>query len=155
MEKMKRCWKCKQTKSLNDFSKNRTQPDGYSGLCKICKQQYHKDKGYTGWQYRTTKWKGRGDFGVYKFYNNQTQEVYIGKGWLKEREYDHLYKLKHKKHDNPWFQDSFNSYPESWEFIILEKCDMELGLVKERDYIIKEWIKNKEKLLNKKLDLRF
>jgi len=155
MKENKKCWKCKDIKPLNEFYKNRTQPDGYGGLCKKCKQQYNKDKGYQGWKYRITKWEGRGDFGVYKFYNTQTQEVYIGKGWLKEREYDHLYKLKHNKHDNPWFQNSYNNSPESWEFIVLEKCSTQLGLVKERDYIIEELIKNREKLLNKKLDLRF
>ena len=32
-------------KPLNEFYKNRTQPDGYGGLCKKCKQQYNKDKG--------------------------------------------------------------------------------------------------------------
>ena len=152
---MKKCWKCKTKKPLNEFYKNRTQYDGYSGMCKGCKKQYHKHKGYDNWEYKKTKWEGRGDYGVYKITNITTQEVYIGKGWLKEREYDHFWKLKNHQHDNPYFQQSYNINPDNWKFEVLEKCELNLGGIKERDYIIQEYIKCKDKLLNKKLDLRF
>lgn len=152
---MKKCWKCKSEKPLTEFYKNRTQPDGYSGLCKPCKKLYHKKKGYDSWEYKTSKWNGRGDYGIYKFTNTETQEVYIGKGWLLEREYDHLYKLKNNTHDNPFFQSSYNQYPDKWKFEVLEKCNIEFGLVKETDYIIEELISNRDKLLNVKLTLRY
>ena len=90
---MKKCWKCKTEKKLTDFYKNRCQVDGHENMCKKCKTSYHKKKGYDNWEYKTTKWNGRGDYGVYKITNNSTNEVYIGKGWLKEREYDHFYQL--------------------------------------------------------------
>jgi len=152
---MKRCWKCKTEKNLTDFYKNRCQVDGHENMCKKCKTAYHKKKGYDNWEYKTTKWNGRGDYGVYKITNTITQEVYIGKGWLKEREYDHFYKLKQDNHDNPYFQKSYTKNPDSWKFEVLENCNLNEGLILERDYIIKEYIKSKDKLLNKKLDLRF
>ena len=152
---MKRCWKCKIDKSLTEYFKNRTQVDGHEGMCKICKKSYHKKKGYDNWEYKTSKWNGKGDYGVYKITNMITKEVYIGKGWLKEREYDHFYKLKNNNHDNPYFQKSFNLNSNDWKFEILENCDLDKGLILERDYIINEYVLNKNKLLNKKLDLRF
>lgn len=152
---MKRCWKCKTEKKLNDFYKNRCQVDGYEGMCKKCKTFYHKEKGYDNWEYKITKWNGRGDYGVYKITNISTDEVYIGKGWLKEREYDHFYKLKNKNHDNPYFQKSFNLNPKDWKFEVLENCNIDKGLIVERDYIIKQYLESKDKLLNTKLNLRF
>lgn len=152
---MKRCWKCKTEKTLNDFFKNRCQVDGHESMCKICKKEYHKDKGYDNWEYKTTKWEGRGDYGIYKITNSITEEVYIGKGWLKEREYDHFYKLNHNNHDNPFFQKSYILNSDNWTFEILEKCDLDKALPLERDYIIKEYLKGGDRLLNKKLDLRF
>ena len=138
---MKRCWKCKEEKEINEYYKNRTQPDGYEGLCKICKGEYNKNKGFSNWEYKKTNWKGKGDFGIYKITNNISNEVYIGKGWLVERQYDHFWKLKNNKHDNPWFQKSYNLNPNqnNFTFLVLEKCSMEDGLVLERDYIIQEY----------------
>ncbi len=152
---MKRCWKCKIEKNLTDFYKNRCQVDGHESMCKKCKKTYHKKKGYDNWEYKTTKWNGRGDYGVYKITNTLTQEVYIGKGWLKEREYDHFYKLRNNNHDNPYFQKSFDLNPNDWKFEVLENCDLDKGLILERDYIIKQYLESKDKLLNKKLNLRF
>jgi len=152
---MKRCWKCKTEKELTDFSKNRCQVDGHSAMCKVCKKAYHKKKGYDNWEYKTTKWEGKGGYGVYKITNNMTDEVYIGKGWLVERKYDHFYKLKNNNHDNPYFQKSFSLNPDAWDFEVLENCELDKGLILERDYIIKQYLESKDKLLNKKLDLRF
>jgi|TARA_R110000772_G_scaffold236344_1_gene347995 hypothetical protein len=152
---MKKCWKCKIDQQLTEFYKNRTQPDGHEGLCKPCKQAYNKKKGYDKWEYKKTKWEGKGGYGIYKFTNTDTQEIYIGKGWLVERKYDHFYKLKKQIHDNPFWQESYNNNPDCWEYEVLEECALELGLVKESEYIISELKKNQEKLLNVKLTLRF
>jgi hypothetical protein len=46
---LKNCQKCKIEKSLSDFHRNKTKPDGHNGICKICqaecdKQNKLKDK---------------------------------------------------------------------------------------------------------------
>jgi superfamily II helicase len=46
---MKVCSKCKKEKSLNDFSINRDNVDGKSGICKQCinekvRKEYHEKK---------------------------------------------------------------------------------------------------------------
>ena len=151
---MKKCWNCKETKVLTEYYKNRTQPDGHSGQCKSCKKAYHKQKGYGDWKYKISKWEGRGDYGIYKFTNTKTKEVYIGKGWLKEREYDHFYKLQNKTHDNKFFQESYTNNPDKWVFEVLESCDLNMGLIRETEYIIDELLSNRDKLLNVNLILR-
>ena len=36
---MNRCPRCKETKTLSDFQKNRSTPDGRQGWCRICQNQ--------------------------------------------------------------------------------------------------------------------
>lgn len=38
---MKRCYKCKQEKSLDDFPENRKRADGHGSMCKSCKKSYN------------------------------------------------------------------------------------------------------------------
>lgn len=38
---MKHCTKCKQDKDVNDFSKNKSKPDGRATECKLCVKQYN------------------------------------------------------------------------------------------------------------------
>ena len=35
---MRRCSKCKETKSINQFNKNRAQADGFDSYCKRCRK---------------------------------------------------------------------------------------------------------------------
>jgi len=45
--KNKRCYKCKKTKPVSMFDKNRTKPDGLQRECKECRKQYyasHRDE---------------------------------------------------------------------------------------------------------------
>lgn len=35
---MKRCWHCKETKPLSEFTKDRRNKDGLSGICRACKK---------------------------------------------------------------------------------------------------------------------
>ena len=50
---MKHCHKCKQSKDLNEFYKNRSRSDGYAGQCKQCEVISHPRKNPTG------KYKGK------------------------------------------------------------------------------------------------
>lgn len=39
----KYCPRCKQTKSLDEFSSNRSRPDGKGSCCTLCARQYRQD----------------------------------------------------------------------------------------------------------------
>jgi hypothetical protein len=39
---MKTCSRCKQDKKYSQFHKNKTKPDGYQHVCKLCKAEFHK-----------------------------------------------------------------------------------------------------------------
>jgi len=39
---MKKCWTCKQIKSLDEFGNTKSSKDGKQGYCKLCSKQ--KDK---------------------------------------------------------------------------------------------------------------
>jgi hypothetical protein len=38
----KTCQSCKIEKSLSDFHRNKTKPDGHNGICKICQAEVDK-----------------------------------------------------------------------------------------------------------------
>ena len=40
--KTKRCSKCKQIKSISEFSKNHTRKDGHQYVCRQCRKQYYQ-----------------------------------------------------------------------------------------------------------------
>jgi len=42
----KQCYKCKEIKSLSEFNKNRTRPDGHQHVCKNCQKKYYKSDKY-------------------------------------------------------------------------------------------------------------
>lgn len=39
---MKTCYRCNQTKPLDEFDNNKSKPDGKAGYCKECKRAYNK-----------------------------------------------------------------------------------------------------------------
>lgn len=39
---IKVCQHCKIEKSLSDFYRNRTKPDGHNGICKVCQAKIDK-----------------------------------------------------------------------------------------------------------------
>lgn len=148
---MKTCNKCKEDLELNKFAKNRTKNDGYENYCKTCKNTYNKSN--YGNKY-TKLYLKKGGYGIYKIMNLETKEYYIGKGWLNERKVDHFSKLKANKHSNPYIQQLYNTYP-NFEFYVLEKCEPELGSLKERNYIIEAFLNENNKLLNQHVTLRW
>ena len=153
MHPMKKCNKCKESLDYSKFAKNRTQSDGYENYCKSCKNKYNKVN--YGDKYTKLYLKKAG-YGIYKIENKVTGEIYIGKGWINERKTDHFTKLKSQRHTNRYLQQSYNNtFPESLEFSVIEKCKPELGSLKERHYIIEEYLNNSEKLLNQHVTLRW
>ena len=148
---MKKCSKCQLLLDYSKFAKNKTKKDGCEPYCKSCKNEYNKSNYGNIF---TQAYLKKGGYGIYMLKNKLTEEIYIGKGWLNERKIDHFSKLKSEKHSNPYLQKSYNTSPDI-EFIILEKCEPELGSIKERDYIISEYIKNQNKILNQHVTLRW
>ena len=151
MHPMKSCNKCKESLEYNKFAKNRTKKDGYENYCKSCKNIYNKTN--YGNTFTKSYLKKEG-YGIYEILNLATGEKYIGKGWLNERKIDHFSKLKSNKHSNPYLQKSYSLNP-TIEFKILEKCKEELGSELERQYIIEAFLKDKNKLLNQHVTLRW
>lgn len=41
--KIKTCTKCHKEKKLSEFSKDKTHTDGYSSICKVCRNEEHKE----------------------------------------------------------------------------------------------------------------
>jgi hypothetical protein len=148
---MKTCGKCKENLEYSNFAKNRTKIDGYENYCKSCKNIYNKNN--YGNKFTKLYLKKNG-YGIYKLLNISTGEYYIGKGWLNERKVDHFTKLKANKHSNPYLQQSYILNP-TIEFIVLEKCEENLGFELERQYIIEHFLKDKNKLLNQHVTLRW
>lgn len=151
MHHMKTCNKCKEILEYNKFSKNQTKKDGYENYCKSCKNTYNKSN--YGNKFTKIYLKKEG-YGIYKLVNLETEDYYIGKGWLNERKVDHFTKLKSGKHSNPYLQKLYQISPQ-FEFQIIEKCDPEFGNLRERMYIIEAFLKEGNKLLNQHVTLRW
>lgn len=53
----KKCSKCKETKAVSLFTKDKTEKDGFSGLCKDCKNSYKRNPKKSRDYYQKTKEK--------------------------------------------------------------------------------------------------
>lgn len=75
--------------------------------------------------------------GIYMLRNKENGKVYIGQSkYLQTRKNSHRRDMRHRKHANPYIQSDADKYGvESFEFIILEKCDPETLDEREIHYI--------------------
>lgn len=75
--------------------------------------------------------------GIYKIRNIKTNDYYIGSSInIKRRWYRHLSLLRKNNHHSIILQNAYNKYgEESFEFIILEKCNKKELLEKEQYYL--------------------
>lgn len=91
---VKTCSKCELEKSINDFSKNRSRPDGYAHYCKTCAHEAHgawkKNHPTT---YRALKRKG--------YANNPERE----RGRAKEK------RLRNPETEKQWHQRRRQEHP--------------------------------------------
>lgn len=77
------------------------------------------------------------DSGIYKIVNNINKKVYIGSSKnIRHRWAVHLHELKNNKHHSIRLQRSFNKYGvDSFEFVVIEYCELDKLLQLEVDYI--------------------
>ena len=148
----KKCSRCQEHLIIESFARNRSHKDGYENYCKSCKNTYNK-KNY-GDKFTKAYLKKAG-YGIYSIISKTTNKVYFGKGWLNERKTDHFTKLTSGKHSNPVLQELFNQYgKKDLVFTIIENCDPKFGTDRESYYLVQQYLQDKNKIVNAKIDLR-
>jgi hypothetical protein len=140
---MKTCIKCSQELPLTEFSKNKSRKNGYEYQCKKCRSKYHMDK-----QYNKKFIKNNPNYiinymisippGVYMIKNQITGECYIGQSKRPYQRRTQHFSI-HSKNEGASvksLQLAMKQYgSESFVFGILEHCELEQLLERERYYI--------------------
>lgn len=148
---VKKCSKCQEHLIIELFPRNRSSKDGYGNYCKPCKNTYHKKYGNKF----TKNYLKKEGYGIYSIISKSTKQVYFGKGWLNERKVDHFTKLTSSKHSNPVLQKIFDQYgKDNLVFNIIEKCESKFGTDRESYYLVQQYLRDKNKIINAKIDLR-
>jgi hypothetical protein len=102
---MKKCNKCNEEKSLENFYKHKGYKDGHQTTCRNCiiktSKKYHKENKYKIKEYYKEY------FQVNKEKYNEYQKEYYQENKEKINEYQKKY-LKNRKHKDPIFKFSFN-----------------------------------------------
>jgi group I intron endonuclease len=77
--------------------------------------------------------------GIYKILNKINNKVYVGSATnIRKRWRDHKWYLNHNIHHNSHLQSAWNKYgAESFEFLIVLECSVDILLAKEKEYTIK------------------
>ena len=75
--------------------------------------------------------------GIYILTNNINGKRYIGSSNnIRKRLWKHRSLLRHNKHENQYLQNAWNKYGEnSFTFVVLEKCEIDVLLQREQYYI--------------------
>lgn len=92
------------------------------------------------------KEKYQDKIGIYQIRNTKNNKIYIGQTSDRfiERYWNHLWKLKNKKHDNNHLQKSFDKYgEENFEFSIIHLLSEDEGIDELERYYIANVPKNK------------
>lgn len=92
---MKKCSRCKETKEVSAFSKDKAQKDGYQNNCKACSLQFQREwrkknkEKMLEWQ---RNYRAKAKPCVYRIKHKQDGRYYLGqtKRWLFERTDDHF-----------------------------------------------------------------
>ena len=112
---MKKCSKCKEIKSLNEFYKDKHKVDGVTSNCKVCVKQgsslYYSQNKETVIK-RTSKY-GKEYMKVYKVQNKEYLQNYL-------RQYRETNSDYYKKYNQQYYVDNkeyFNKYQKEWQKI--------------------------------------
>jgi hypothetical protein len=118
---MKQCNKCKETKPVSEFSKNKTFKDGLMHWCKKCKKQI-TNPSVQSMLYKTWATKTKGVYGM--FYNELS--LYVGESSrLNARISKHKSFIKNPNIASPdqkYLYEALQQYP-NVEIRIIEECD--------------------------------
>lgn len=77
MENMKRCPKCGETKSIDDFYKNKSRKDGYSAWCKACDNASNK-------KYVQNNREHMREYERYEYYKNHEEHKRRSREYVKK-----------------------------------------------------------------------
>lgn len=109
---MKKCSKCKEIRSLNEFYKDKHKVDGVTSNCKVCVKQgsslYYNQNKETVIE-RTSKY-GKEYMKVYKVQNKEYLQNYL-------RQYRETNSDYYKKYNQQYYVDNkeyFNKYQKEW-----------------------------------------
>ena len=143
---MKQCNKCNQELPLTNFCKNKLIKDGFHSICKQCRKQYHLNNKEKIKKYQDKKNKLNTNQkylisippGVYMIKNQITGECYIGQSKRPYQRRTQHFSI-HSKNEGASvksLQLAMKQYgSESFVFGILEHCELEQLLERERYYI--------------------
>lgn len=114
---MKICGKCKEIKELIFFGKAKQYKDGYQVLCKICYNNYRKDKyqtyknspkyKQTRMSYRKTHKEEAKQLSHNYYINNKEKHRAVTNAWI-ERNKEYFYKVRQKYYQNN--KDKFKQF---------------------------------------------
>lgn len=126
----KRCCTCKETKSLDDFYKNRTSKDKHSHRCIECSKIYRKEyyqRNKDKCKKAVMDWLKANKFNyVYIIQNLETGKSYIGSSVMypARRFAVHKNLLRKGTHHNSDLQEDWNLYgAKSFSWDVLEKVE--------------------------------
>ena len=84
----KRCYKCKEVKTISEFHKDSTRSDGLDSRCKECKSQYEKKR----WEEH--KENRKNDFKRWYEMNKERERAKKKQYWREHREEHRIYRMK-------------------------------------------------------------
>ena len=175
---MKECTKCKATKDVSEFHKNKTRPDGLEYWCKSCKKaRYANDPEYRERQkaydkerradpeYRErenaqNKARNRARLkampaAVYEIVNTITGKSYVGSTTALNRRWnEHKNLLRKGVHESPALQADYDKYgKDAFEFLTIQEypSDTPVGdplLLEHEQRVIDEYIAEGREVYN-------
>lgn len=141
--KLKLCLNCKVEKSFKEFYRNKNSKDGLDSRCKNCKNKYQKSL-----KFNLNKNKIK-LIGIYKI-TSPSNKIYIGQSTDINFRWDSYKRLTNCK-GQPKLYNSFLKYGvENHKFEIIEECQVELILGREKHWI--EFFNSINKGLNCRVD---
>ena len=129
---MKECIKCFETKSFNDFNKDKNKKDGYDSKCKCCRKLYRSKNKHKIDEYNKN-WRSKNKEYICKYNKSRREET---NEWFRnKRQTDELFKLK-RIISNRIYKAINNRFKEKSNSLNYLGCD----IIFYRDYISKLFV---------------